>query len=676
MNVMVFTMALWSQDIYPGAAQDPSHFSAVLGGLFRYLTLLFSLPVFFILGEPIWEGVWQALKRHAITTDLLILLGVLAAYLYSIVSVVRDQGSIYFEVGCMVLVFVTLGRWLEAHGKLQTSTALDALARLLPDRVRRVTKASPSQQTEWIDRDQARVGDWLQVLPGERFGVDGLILHGRAEVDGQIVTGESRAQARGPGDPVASGTLNLDGDLRIEVTAAAGAETVSRLLMLVRAARLAQGQHGQLADRLAAWFVPAVCLISLLTFCWHTSHGGVEHGVLAGLAVVLIACPCALGLATPMAIWSALGRAARGQVLFRSGGALERLAAVRVACFDKTGTITSGQASVERLVTDGDTGRKVVLEWAKALAAASTHTFSAAIYQFVERENLLAGKKPRSGMEHFPRIQVETKPGLGLVARFQDLPCPETSGSQMAGLVAKRPFQGPIFLGSSRLLQESGLSFPGPLQKEMESARAAGASFAGIGWNNRVRGIFLLQESIRPETQAALAQCRQLGIHTTMLTGDHRGRALRIGQELETPVEAEQLPEDKVTAIESLRRQQGSVAMIGDGINDAPALAASDVGVAMGCGADLTRESAAVCLLSDDLLRFPWAVALARKGVRTIRQNLFWAFAYNSIGIALAASGRLNPVWAALAMAGSSLAVIANSLRLAHFPEPGGMISR
>ena len=188
-----------------------------------------------------------------------------------------------------------------------------------------------------------------------------------------------------------------------------------------------------------------------------------------------------------------------------------------------------------------------------------------------------------------------------------------------------------------------------------------------------MRGLFLFQESIRPETRQALADCRQLGLHTILLTGDHRGRAARIEQELEIPVEAEQLPADKVAAIEQLRGQHGPVAMVGDGINDAPALATSDVGVAMGCGADLTRESATVCLLSDDLLRFPWAVALARRGVRTIRQNLFWAFSYNSVGIALAASGRLNPVWAAVAMAGSSLAVIANSLRLARFPEPEGM---
>ena len=203
---------------------------------------------------------------------------------------------------------------------------------------------SLSEATELVDRHQVSVGDWLRVVPGERFAVDGLILLGRAEIDEQIVTGESRPVSRGPGEPVASGTLNLDGDLRIEVTAAAGEETVSRLLDLVRTARMDQGHYGRLADRLSVWFVPAVCLSAILAACWHATHTGLEQGILAGLAVVLIACPCALGLATPMAIWSALGRAAHGQVLFRSGEALERLATVRVACFDKTGTITDGQA--------------------------------------------------------------------------------------------------------------------------------------------------------------------------------------------------------------------------------------------------------------------------------------------------------------------------------------------
>jgi heavy metal translocating P-type ATPase len=685
MNVMVFTMVLWSQDIYPEVATDPSQFSLILRGLFRYLALLFSLPVLFILGAPIGEGVWQALKRRTITTDLLITLGVVAAFLYSIVSVVRDQGHVYFEVACMVLVFVTLGRWLEAHGKLQTSAALDALARLLPDQVRRVRKESMDQEVDCTDREEVCVGDWLQVLPGERFALDGQILRGQAEVDEQIVTGESRPMTRGPGDQVSSGTLNRDGDLLIEVTAAAGEETVSRLLDLVRTARTVQGQQGQLADRLTAWFVPAVCLLSLLTFWWHASQGGIEgggmqvagieRGILAGLAVVLIACPCALGLATPMAIWSTMGRAARGQVLFRSGESLERLATVQVACFDKTGTITNGQPLVEQLITDKSTDRDVLLRRAKSLAASSTHTFSNAICEFADAESSPSATGPSGSVGFFPRTTVETRPGLGLVARIEDGTGTHCNGGSLGTSHSQSPDRASIdrnaiYLGSTRLMDQAGMQSSKSLQQSIERASASGASLTGIGWGNRLQGLFLFQESIRPEARGALARCRQLGLHTTLLTGDHRGRAARIEQELETPVEAEMLPVDKVKAIERLRDQLGPVAMVGDGINDAPALAASDVGVAMGCGADLTRESATVCLLADDLLRFPWAVALARQGVRTIRQNLFWAFVYNGVGIALAASGHLNPVWAAIAMAGSSLAVIANSLRLAHFPEP------
>ena len=447
------------------------------------------------------------------------------------------------------------------------------------------------------------------------------------------------AIAKRIGDPVYSGTLNVDGDLRVEVTAIAGEETVSRMLGLVQQARETKGRHARLADRVASWFVPMVCLIAVTTGLWHGRADGVDDGILAALAVVLIACPCALGLATPMAIWTALGRAARSQVLFRSGEILEQLAEIRAARFDKTGTLTSGVARVAEFVADPPSDRQHVLSVALGLAAGSTHTFSRAILDYGSEETAVA-----------PLQEVTTVPGQGVHAE-------QSQGNDRA------------YLGSPRWLREAGLTIHPSLQAEIDAAGTADSPLACVGWAGRVRGVFVYRERIRPEALTALADCQELGIDTAVLTGDHRLRARRISEELQVPIAAELLPHDKIAAIETAQQEHGKVAMVGDGINDAPALAAADVGVALGCGADLSRDTAGVCLLGDHLDRFGWSVALSRQTVRIIRQNLFWAFAYNVGGITLAASGRLNPIWAALAMALSSLFVVTNSLRLSRFAE-------
>lgn len=639
MNVMVFTMAMWSRNIYVDMAEtDP--IAGSLYGLFRYLALLFSIPVLFLLGGPILSRVWQALSHGRITTDLLILLGVAAAYLYSVVTVVRSEGHVYFEVGCMVLIFVSIGRWLEASGKHKTVASLDALAKLLPDMVRRVRGTSIEQ----VNRNEVAVDDVLQVLPGERFAIDGTLLEGTAEVDEQILTGESRTTTKNAGDTVFSGTHNLDGDLRVKVTAAAGQETVSRMLKLVRQARDAKGRHARLADRVAAWFVPAVFLLAIATAVGHGMESGFDVGMLAGLSVVLIACPCALGLATPMAVWTALGRAAQVGVLFRSGQTLEDLAAVRAVRFDKTGTLTSGEPRVAEFIAldDGDANHDALCA-AMALAQLSSHGLSQAICREVGD---IDGSDIDAAVE---LTEVETRPGKGIVARMKD-------GSEL------------VSLGSRRLMDECGFDFDTALAASVAQAGADHAPLSCIGWGGKVRGVFIFEEELRPQATSALARCQELNLDAAVLTGDHRLRAAEVEGQLGVPVAAELLPEDKVAEIESAKKMFGSVAMVGDGLNDAPALAAADVGIAMGCGADLSRESADVCLLSDELNRFGWAVELARQTVHIIRQNLFWAFAYNAVGIGFAVTGKLNPVWAALAMALSSFFVVSNSLRLSRFP--------
>lgn len=648
MNVVVFTMELWSQDVYADASYQ-STFAVHLRGLFQWASLLFALPVLLLLGGPIAAGVRQSLQRRTATTDLLILLGVSASYIYSAVSVLRGEGQVYFEIGCVVLVFVSLGRWLESCGKHRTGAALDALARLLPEQVRRaVTRhepPSPRLKTTLVPRDEIEVGDLVRILPGERLPVDGRIAAGRATLDEQIATGESRPVVKGVGDQLYSGTVNLDGDLWINVTASAGHDLVSRLLHMVREARRMKGRHERLVDRVAGWFTPLVCAVAFAAGAWHAAHFGLDRGILVGLAVVLIACPCALGLATPMAVWTAMGRAADRQVLFRSSAVLERLAAVQAVCFDKTGTLTSGAPRVRELIVAHSDERDLALAFGQSLASGSLHGLSRAIGRFANEATIGDAVDMAVSSKIASLISLA---GRGVEARDD------------GGRVVAR-------LGSSRWMIETRTAIPATLTDLLARSGIHDAPLAFVAWDGVVRGVFVFAEELRPEARDAVAACRDLGLRTMVLTGDGRTRAAAVAKQLGLESMSDQLPEDKVA---SLQRLHMRVAMVGDGLNDAPALAAADVGIALGCGAELSRDAAGVCLLSDQIDRLPWAIALARRTMVTVRQNLFWAFAYNVAGIFLAAAGQLNPIWAAAAMGASSLIVVGNSLRLARFDIP------
>ncbi len=431
------------------------------------------------------------------------------------------------------------------------------------------------------------------------------------------------------------------------VTAAAGGGALARLIELVRRARESRGRYERLADRVASAFVPAVVVLALGTAAWHTLHAGADQGILSGLAVLLIACPCALGLATPMAVWAALGQAARAGVLFRSGEALERLAAVRAVRFDKTGTLTTGTPAVVELAIAREEERPAVLRLAGLLASASSHCIALAVRRFVAA--------PVRGLADIGEIR--TLPGLGLTAF-----APEQAGG--------------VYLGNVRLMDQVAMAWDPALAGVRDRALAAGQPLTCLGWAGLVRAVFVLSEELRPGAAAALAELRASGYDVAVLTGDHAGRGAALAGVLDVPVRAGLLPADKVAAVAEARRAVGPVALVGDGINDAPALAASDTGIALGCGADVSRDAAAVCLLGDDPARVPWVLALARRTVRVIRQNLFWAFAYNVAGIGLACTGRLNPALAALAMALSSFLVVTNSLRLAGPPAPAETAER
>jgi heavy metal translocating P-type ATPase len=647
MNVVMLTMALWSY-----ADNSDSPFQEALGHFLRYGAMAFALPVLLLLGRPLLSHALQGLRRKMFSTDLLLASGVLAAFAVSVINTWRGTGQVYYEVGCVILVFVTGGRWLEAVGRSRASAALDELERLVPDTVRR---------RDWnrdvlTPRNTVIIGDHLHILAGERIPLDGRVWQGRGVVDEQFFTGESIPVEKQPGDSVLGGSLNLDGDLVIEVTAPPHEGALGRLVEAVRSARLSKGRYQLLSDAWSQRFLPIIGVIAITAFFVHGVRVNWGNGLLTALSVILVACPCALALATPLAAWTALGTAAKKGVLFRSGKALETLAGVRAIRWDKTGTLTTGSPRVTRLICENVADQDQVEFWAAFLAKASRHVFSQAVHEFLTDDS----KAPRgveglsSEASKLPfRDGLQTVPGRGL-----RMPSPDGRW---------------IALGSIRWMNQCGLAWGPNLSAVLADPATADSPVTAIGFEGCVQGLFLLEENLRPEAVDAVERCRKWGLNQAMLTGDRHLPARRLAALLTKPglssgpvldVAAELPPEEKLAAIRAAQQQFGCVAMVGDGLNDAPALAAADVGIALGCGADVSRDSADLCLLSSDLALVPWAFEFSRQAVRTIRTNLAWSFAYNSIGVVVAATGQLHPALAAALMVLSSVIVLANSLRL------------
>lgn len=635
MNVMVFTLVLWTWDVY---SIESAHRTELLRELFRYACMLFAVPVLLLLGGPLLESALGDLRQKRISTDALLSLGVLAAYAYSFVSIVRGGQHVYFEVGSMILVAVTLGRWLEASGKQQATRGLQSLQKLIPETVRLAT----DEGEKIVPTDVVFCGQIARVMPGERIPLDGDLLSERAEVDQQIITGESDPVVKFRGQRLYGGSVNGNTELRIEVSSAAHEGTVHRMIDAVQQAALSKNRYQRLADRVASWFVPTVTSLALVVFAWHTANHSFQQGLLASLSILLIACPCAMGIATPLAAWTSLAEAARHGVLFRHGDALLQLAKADTFLLDKTGTLTTGQmvsdAPLKLQVDDSpdsDEPRWNVEEVAISLARASRHPLCEAL-----------ADHRRAALSAVPLECIESVPGRGMKAQ---LPC----GAAVA-------LGDPAFVA-----QVVGA----PPPAEYPALRATGAtpqnSGFAVGWDRKLRAYYLIREQLRPGGQAALDALRQRGLHVAILTGDRTERAHQLQGDLNVDVRGQLLPDDKLAQVRQQQALGHRVVFVGDGVNDAPALAAADVGIAMSCGADVTREAASVCLLGNELMSLPRIHELAQATTRTIRNNLIWSFAYNLVGIGFAVTGRLNPILAAAAMVASSLIVITNSLRLA-----------
>ena len=634
MNVMVFTMVLWSEPPDVGTGSVSATMASVWYDLARSACMIFTLPVVLLLGPSLVEDATSELRSRRLSMSLLLLVGVAAALVYSVYSLLARSGHVYFEVAVIILVAVTLGRWLEATGKLKTTEVLRGLQRLVPDHVRLLR----SESERLVPASELRTGDLFRVLPGERIAADGHVVRHRSAVDEQSVTGESLPVVKQLGDRVLSGTLVLDGPLVIMATTPAGEGTLARMVAAVLQATEARTRYQRLAERISGIFLPVVAVIAISALGIYTWLGDPASGLFAALAVLVIACPCALGLATPIALWAAVGRAAQAGVLVRDGDALALLACAKILCFDKTGTLTTGEVQVIGVETDGSTDPCQILRVAQVLAASSTHPLANAVERYAASQ--LNDDTPLSSSE------IHSLPGRGVVGRLSEL-------------------EASAFLGSRTWLLDSGQAWPAKWQMKKVGDDAAETL---IAWSGQIRARFVMREELRPQAGAAIDKLQKAGLRVIMLSGDRKARAAALAGSLGLDFRAELLPDAKLAEIKCLQ-STGPTVMVGDGINDAPALAAADVGIALGSGTDISRHSAGICLLTSDLARLPWFIELSRQTVRTIRWNLVWAFAYNVIGIGLAATGGLHPVFAAVAMGVSSLFVVANSLRLAGFPD-------
>ncbi|WP_223466406.1 heavy metal translocating P-type ATPase [Pseudomonas sp. GL-RE-26] len=593
-----------------------------------------ATPVQFIFGARFYVAAWKAVRAGAGNMDLLVALGTSAGYglsLYEWATAAGRMPHLYFEASAVVIALVLLGKYLESRAKRQTASAIRALEALRPERAIRVIDGNEQD----VAISALRLNDLVMVKPGERFPVDGEVVEGQSHADEALISGESLPVPKQPGDRVTGGAINGEGRLLVR-TQALGAETVlARIIRLVEDAQAAKAPIQKLVDKVSQVFVPTVLLIALATLIgWWLYGAPMETALINAVAVLVIACPCALGLATPTAIMAGTGVAARYGILIKDAEALERAHEVSAVVFDKTGTLTSGAPRIAHLsAIDGNEAS--LLQLAGALQRGSEHPLAKAVLDACAERGLKVADVSDS----------QSLTGRGIAGNLE--------GRRLA-------------LGNRRLLEDSGLN-AGPLA---DSAIAWEKEGRTLSWlieqspEPQVLGLFAFGDTLKPGALQAVQQLSARNISSHLLTGDNRGSAKVVAEVLGIhDVHAEVLPADKAATVAALK-QTGVVAMVGDGINDAPALAAADIGIAMGGGTDVAMHAAGITLMRGDPRLVPAALEISRKTYAKIRQNLFWAFVYNLIGIPLAAFGFLNPVLAGAAMALSSVSVVSNALLL------------
>ena len=620
--------------------------------LSNWVQLALATPVVLWAGWPFFERGWQSLLTRNLNMFTLIAMGVGVAYVYSLVATFAPglfpqafrqmDGSVpvYFEAAAVITVLVLLGQVLELRARDQTSGAIKALLNLAPKQARRVN--ADGSETD-MDIAGLMVGDTLRVRPGEKVPVDGVVLEGSVSIDESMVTGESLPVSKEPGAKVIGGTLNTTGSFMMKAEKLGADTMLSRIVQMVAEAQRSRAPIQRLADQVSGWFVPLVLLAAVVAFAAWSIYGPeprFSFALVAAVSVLIIACPCALGLATPMSIMVGVGRGAHSGILIKNAEALERLEKIDTLVVDKTGTLTEGKPSVRAVLPVAGHVEDEVLRIAASVEQASEHPLAAAIVNAAKSRNLT-------------------------LARVMGFDAPTGKGA--IGMVERKR----VALGTQAFLGELKIDVSA-LQQGAETWRAQGATIVFIGINGMAVGAIAIADQIKATTPQALSQLMQSGINVVMLTGDNRTTALAIAKQLGIKdVEAEVLPDQKAAIVQKLKAQGRIVAMAGDGVNDAPALAAADVGIAMATGSDVAMESAGITLLKGDLMGLVRARNLSRAVMGNIRQNLAFAFVYNAAGVPIAAGVLypvfgllLSPMIAAAAMALSSVSVISNAIRL------------
>ena len=617
----------------------------------QYIMLALATPVIFGIGYSYLRTAAREIVLGRLSMSSLIAIGTVSAYGYSAYLTLHHAPHVYFDSASMVIVLVTVGRFLQARARARASEAMRAHVAQAPRQARRVRDGAD----ELIPVEAISTGDLIRVLPGEMMAVDGRIREGRTTVDESRLTGESLPVPRVSGDMVFQGTVNLDGSVAVEALQTGEGTLQAQIERLLADAAAARMPLQALVDRVSSVFVAAILTLAAGVFLYYETHDQPAGGLLNALAVLVVACPCALGLATPMAAFVALQRGAREGVLIRSTEVLEKLAHVDTVVFDKTGTLTEGKLTVEVIRAGSDSGisNEKLLEIAASLESCSEHHLGRSIVE----------QSRKCGTRLWPVTGFRNRPGEGI------------EGS-LAWSDDRDAESFRVYLGTIESLSSRGLELPADL-----GPAAAGAGFGTvvyIGWAGQVRGLVRLGDHLRPAAGEAVEECRRQRLDVHMLSGDRLESVQQVAAALGISNWASgQLPTQKLEYVKQLQRKGRRVAMVGDGINDAPALAQAHVGFTHQVATDLSREAADIHVLGGDLARVPWSVSLARKTFRHIRQNLFWAFFYNVIAMSMAAVGWLTPIVAAVAMVASSLMVAGNSLRLAKLPgAPGAVLPR
>jgi Cu+-exporting ATPase len=603
------------------------------------LLLIATTPVILIAGRRFYRIAWQQAKHLSADMNTLITVGTGVAYVYSAFVVLFPHwlnlgavhADVYFDTAATIITLILLGRMLEARAKSKTSDAIHKLMHLRP---KNATVVRDGVEAE-VPLDAVAVNDRLIVRPGERIPVDGLILRGLTTIDESIVTGESLPVERSLGQKVVGGTINQDGAIEFQATAVGKDTVVAQIIRLVEEAQGSKAPIQALADKVASVFVPVVISIASLTFVlWYVVGGaGFTPAMMNFIAVLIIACPCALGLATPTAIIVGTGRGAAIGILIKNADSLKRLHSTQTVVLDKTGTITQGKPSVCDVVTVGETDERTFIRYVASVEKNSEHLLGKAIVGYAKKNGI-----PLTEADLF-----QAEAGFGVRATVDNRS---------------------IIVGKEDFLEKSSIDISGARQM-FEQFAAEGKTVVLAAVDGRLVGVITLADTVHPTSKETVSLLKTMRIDVVMLTGDNAQTARAIAEQIDVEhFIAGVLPQDKSLQVKKIQAAGKIVAMVGDGINDAPALAQADVGIAMGTGTDIAMEAADVTLMRSDLRGVVQAIKLSKQTIRTIRQNLFWAFIYNVIGIPLAALGMLSPVLAAGAMAFSSVSVVSNSLRI------------